>query len=44
MKPINIEVFDAKSNTTITAILNEVQTFTELPTVAPDWLSGRDGG
>ena len=33
--PINIEVFDAKSNTTITAILNEVQTFTELPTVAP---------
>lgn len=33
---INIEVFDAKSNTTITAILDEVQTFTELPTVAPE--------
>ena len=35
-QPINIEVFDAKSNTTITAILDEVQTFTELPTVAPE--------
>ena len=34
-EPITIEVFDAKSNTTITAILDEVQTFTELPTVAP---------
>ena len=34
--PISIEAFDAKSNTTITAILGEVQTFTELPTVAPE--------
>ena len=32
---IDIEVFDAKSNTTITAIMDEVQT-TELPTVAPE--------
>ena len=34
--PITIEAFDAKANTTITAILDEVQTFTELPTIAPE--------
>ena len=33
---INVEVFDAKSNTTISAIINEVQLFTELPNVAPE--------
>jgi len=33
--PITVEVSDARSNADITAILNSVQTFTELPTIAP---------
>ena len=33
--PITVEATDAKANATITAILNEVQAFTELPTIAP---------
>jgi hypothetical protein len=33
--PISVEVSDARSNADITAILNEVQAFTELPTIAP---------
>ena len=33
--PINIKATDAKANSTITAILNQVQAFTELPTIAP---------
>ena len=33
--PITVAATDAKSNATITAILNEVQAFTELPTIAP---------
>ena len=34
--PITVSATDAKSNATITAILNEVQAFTELPTIAPE--------
>ena len=34
--PISVSATDAKSNATITAILNEVQAFTELPTIAPE--------
>jgi hypothetical protein len=33
--PISVSATDAKSNATITAILDEVQAFTELPTIAP---------
>jgi len=33
--PITVSATDAKANATITAILNEVQVFTELPTIAP---------
>ena len=33
--PITIKATDAKANSTITALLNEVQAFTELPTIAP---------
>ena len=33
--PITVSATDAKANATITAILNEVQAFTELPTIAP---------
>jgi len=33
--PIAVEVSDARSNADITAILNSVQAFTELPTIAP---------
>ena len=33
---ITIEATDAKANSTITAILNDVQSFTELPTIAPE--------
>ncbi len=33
--PITVSATDAKSNATITAILGEVQVFTELPTIAP---------
>ena len=33
--PISVEVSDARANADITAILNEVQAFTELPTIAP---------
>ena len=34
--PITIKATDAKANSTITAILSEVQAFTELPTIAPE--------
>ena len=34
--PITIEATDARSNTDITAILDKVQVFTELPTIAPE--------
>lgn len=34
--PITIEAKDAKANSTITAILDDVQAFTELPTIAPE--------
>ena len=34
--PITVKATDAKANSTITAILNEVQAFTELPTIAPE--------
>jgi|TARA_R100000084_G_scaffold31081_2_gene11903 hypothetical protein len=34
--PITVEATDAKANATITAILNTVQVFTELPTIAPE--------
>ena len=34
--PITVKATDAKANSTITAILNEVQVFTELPTIAPE--------
>lgn len=33
--PITVKATDAKANSTITAILNQVQSFTELPTIAP---------
>ena len=33
--PISVEVTDARANADITAILNEVQAFTELPTISP---------
>ena len=33
--PISVEVSDARSNADITAILDSVQAFTELPTIAP---------
>ena len=33
--PITIEATDAKANSTLTALLNEVQAFVELPTIAP---------
>ena len=33
--PITVFATDAKANSTITAILDEVQAFTELPTIAP---------
>lgn len=33
--PITVAATDAKANSTITAILSEVQAFTELPTIAP---------
>ena len=33
--PITVSATDAKANATITAILDEVQAFTELPTIAP---------
>ena len=33
--PISVSATDAKANATITAILDEVQAFTELPTIAP---------
>ena len=33
--PISVEVTDARANADITAILSEVQAFTELPTIAP---------
>ena len=33
--PIAVEVSDARSNADITAILNNVQAFTDLPTIAP---------
>ena len=33
--PITVSATDAKANATITAILREVQVFTELPTIAP---------
>ena len=33
--PITVSATDAKGNATITAILNQVQVFTELPTIAP---------
>jgi len=33
--PITVEATDAKANATITAILHEVQAFTELPTISP---------
>ena len=33
--PITVSATDAKANATITAILNDVQVFTELPTIAP---------
>ncbi len=33
--PITVSATDAKANATITAILNQVQVFTELPTIAP---------
>ena len=33
--PISVQVSDARSNADITAILNSVQAFTELPTIAP---------
>ena len=33
--PISVAATDAKANATITAILNSVQAFTELPTIAP---------
>ena len=33
--PITVAATDAKANATITAILNQVQAFTELPTIAP---------
>ena len=33
--PITVSATDAKANATITAILNEVQAFTELPTISP---------
>jgi len=34
--PITVAAVDAKANATITAILNTVQVFTELPTIAPE--------
>ncbi len=34
--PITVAATDAKANSTITAILGEVQAFTELPTIAPE--------
>lgn len=34
--PITIKATDAKANSTITAILSEVQAFTELPTISPN--------
>ena len=34
--PITVSATDAKGNATITAILDEVQAFTELPTIAPE--------
>ena len=34
--PITVKATDAKANSTITAILNQVQAFTELPTIAPE--------
>ena len=34
--PITVSATDAKANATITAILNTVQVFTELPTIAPE--------
>lgn len=34
--PITVSATDAKANATITAILDEVQAFTELPTIAPE--------
>lgn len=33
--PISVQVTDARSNADITAILNSVQAFTDLPTIAP---------
>ena len=33
--PITINATDAKANSTLTALLNEVQAFVELPTIAP---------
>lgn len=33
--PITIKATDAKANSTLTALLNEVQAFVELPTIAP---------
>ena len=33
--PITVDVSDARANSDITAILHEVQAFTELPTIAP---------
>ena len=34
--PIAVKATDAKANSTITAILDEVQSFVELPTIAPE--------
>ncbi len=34
--PITVSATDAKANATITAILDQVQAFTELPTIAPE--------
>jgi hypothetical protein len=34
--PITVKATDAKANSTITAILGEVQSFIELPTIAPE--------
>ena len=34
--PITVKATDAKANSTITAILGEVQAFVELPTIAPE--------
>jgi len=35
-QPITVAATDAKANATITAILDEVQAFTELPTISPE--------